>query len=361
MSGLPADGNDRRVQIDGLRALALIGVLFVHFWHKDPVTEHVRVSLFFAVSGFLITHILYSAKRRGGRIRILNFYVRRMLRLFPALFILVLVGAWFDMEGFRTSALWHAAQLSNIRFVLTESFEPWVAAHLWSLNILEQFYLLWPLVIILLPLSRILTFTIAAFAALVFVRVNGDHLGLDGWTLNLVLAGDPIYFGCFAYFLQLHEPTRQVLRSAYAVVASLIVLAAPYFLWTGFGASESYRILIQPALAVLIVGAYHGYRGPLGAALGSKVAQFLSKISYGMFIYHLALWWLVTQYFPELFERGPRTFAVMSAVTIMAATLSWYLVEQPLSRLKDRFPVRTSTQPAPAGPAPATLATAPLP
>jgi len=83
----------KRPQIDGLRALAMIGVLYVHYWNKAPVTEYVRVTLFFVISGFLITHILMNAKARGGHILVRNFYIRRALRLFPAL-IVCFAAAW---------------------------------------------------------------------------------------------------------------------------------------------------------------------------------------------------------------------------------------------------------------------------
>lgn len=331
----------RRAQIDGLRALAMIGVLYVHFWHRNSVTENVRVSLFFVVSGFLITHILYSAKERGGHIHIFNFYIRRMLRLFPALAVLVIVAFVFDMDGFRQSALWHIFQLTNIHYALAEDIKPWVAGHLWSLNVLEQFYLIWPIVILMLPLRRIYGLVIAIAVTMILLRNHGDLLGIHGWWRYMVLATDPVAVGAFFYLLQREPAIAQFIRSWSTLVISLLLLAAPYLLGHDFGATETYRILVQPALCVVVVGAFHGYRGPIGWALGSSAAQFISKISYSIYIYHLAIWWLVAQISPELFRQGPVTFLAMSALTGAVAIVSWYALEEPISRLKTRFPTAT--------------------
>jgi peptidoglycan/LPS O-acetylase OafA/YrhL len=329
----------RRAQIDGLRALAMVGVLYVHFNDSKPVTEDLRVSLFFVISGFIITHILYSTVERGGRINIWNFYIRRMLRLFPALLVVVLAAAALDADGFRQEALWHLMQMSNIRFALIEEVRPWVVGHLWSLNNLEQFYLVWPIVIVCLPLSRIYVVTIALFTATVLVHANSDHLGINGWWIFFVLNFDPIAMGVFAYLLQRHAPIAAVIRSYPALIASCLTIVSPFFLWPEFSASLTYRVMCEPALATIVVGAYWGYRGPLGWALGCGVSQYVSKISYGVFMYHLLLWWIIGQYSVQALDKGFVTFLWMSALTVAVASLSWYVLEQPISRLKHRFPV----------------------
>ncbi len=339
MSDTPLIG--RRVQIDGLRALAMIGVLYVHYWDKNPVTEHLRVSLFFVVSGFLITQILMSAKDRGGQIHIFNFYVRRMLRLFPALFVLVAVGVIFDIDGFRGLAIWPILQASNIYFAMTQNVTPWVTGHLWSLNVLEQFYLLWPIVILLLPIRRIYLLVLAIIGTMIFLRANANALGIDGWWTFFVVNADPIAAGALACLLMRVPAVASVMVSRLAVAVSALALAAPFFLWDGFGGSLSYRVMIQPALAVIICGAYVGYSGPIGWILGNKVAQFISKISYAVYIYHLMIWWLVAQWYPAIWTTGPMTFAILSSITLLAATLSWYVLEQPISLLKLHFPTAT--------------------
>ncbi len=316
----------------------MLGVLYVHYWNKNPTTEHLRVSLFFVVSGFLITQILMTAKDRGGHINIFNFYVRRMLRLFPALIVLVAFGVVFDMDGFRALAIWPMLQASNIYFAMTQNVTPWVTGHLWSLNVLEQFYLLWPIVILLLPIRRIYVLLLAIIGSMIFLRANANALGIDGWWTFFVINADPIAAGALACLLMRVPAVASVIVSRPALAAAVLALAAPFFLWDGLGGSLSYRVMIQPALAVIVCGAYVGYRGPIGWLLGNKVAEFISKISYAVYIYHLMIWWLVAQWFPALWDTGPMTFAILTAISLLAATLSWYVLEQPISRLKQHFP-----------------------
>ena len=362
-----AEGTTKRPQIDGLRALAMIGVLYVHFLDDTPVTEHVRVTLFLVISGFLITHILMTAKARGGHIVVRNFYIRRSLRLFPALMV-CFVAAWaLNADGFRASAAWHFLPTSNLYFALHKQMHPWVVGHLWSLNVLEQFYLAWPLVILLLSQRTLHVVVVLGLAALVFVHANPEPLGINGWWLFLVLSFDPILTGALAYLLQRHQPVREVITSPLALALAAAVLASPLALWHGFGNSETYRFFAQPAVAVVVVGAYQGYRGPIGWLLQSPPAQFLAMISYGVYVYHLMVWYSVVQVYPALFHKGPLTFAVIGALTIALATVSWYALEAPIGRLKDAFPVRRaaaktarSSTPAPA-PALADPAPAPLP
>ena len=330
----------KRPQIDGLRALAMVGVLYVHFWNDASVTEYVRVTLFFVISGFLITHILMTAKGRGGVIIVRNFYIRRSLRLLPALMVCCGVAWVFDADGFRRSALWHFLPASNIYFALHKQIHPWVMGHLWSLNVLEQFYLTWPLVVLRLSEKTLCVLVLFSLAALIFVRTNASHLGIDGWWLFMLLSFDPILTGALAYLLQRHQDVRRLILSRGTIVLACAVLVSPMFMWSGFGHSESYRIFSQPAMAVLVVGAYHGYRGPVGWLLQSPLAQFLAMISYGVYIYHLMVWYLVAQTYPVLFAKGPLTFGVVGGLTLAIATLSWYGLEAPLGRLKQAFPLR---------------------
>ena len=337
----------KRPQIDGLRALAMIGVLYVHFWNDMPVTEYVRVTLFLVISGFLITHILLTAKARGGHIVVRNFYIRRSLRLFPALMVCFATAWALNADGFRASAAWHFLPTSNLYFAISKQMHPWVVGDLWSLNVLEQFYLAWPLVILLLSEKTLHVVVVLGLAALVFVHANAGPLGIDGWWLFLVLSFDPILTGALAYLLQRHAPVRQVITSPLALALAVAVLVSPLLLWEGFGRSESYRVFAQPAVAVLVVGAYQGYRGPIGLLLQSPPAQFLAMISYGVYVYHLMVWYCVVQVYPAFFAKGPLTFAVISALTLALATVSWYTLEAPIGRLKSAFPVRKTEPKAP--------------
>ncbi len=339
----PVDGI--RPQLDGLRAVAMGGVLYVHYWNNTPVTEHLRVTLFLVISGFLITHILVSAKASGGELIARNFYLRRALRLFPALLVVFLIAFILDADGFRDSAGWHLPPTSNIYFAMNETMKPWVVAHLWSLNLLEQFYLIWPLVILFQSEKVLHVVVVLGIAGLAFVRANAAALGVDGWWLTFVFAFDPILVGALFYLVQRHKPVREVLTAPFSVVFAIFVIASPLLVsqvpaWQDFGHSISYRFFAQPALAVLVLGAYHGYRGPVGWVLQSPPARFLAQISYGVYVYHMIAWYVVGEFYPAIFEKGPQTFLVMSVITTGVATVSWHVIEAPIGRMKRHFPVR---------------------
>ena len=338
-------GEGIRPQLDGLRALAMVGVLYVHYWNNAPITEHVRVTLFLVISGFLITHILMTAKARGGALVVRNFYLRRALRLFPALLVTFAVAWSLDADGFRASAGWHLLSSSNLYFASHETMKPWVVAHLWSLNLLEQFYLIWPLVILFLSEKALHVVIVLGIAGLAFVRANSAALGLDGWWMTFVFAFDPILMGALACVLYRHAPVREVLTAPMTLFLSMLVLASPLLImqipaWENFGHTTSYRFFAQPALAVLVMGAFQGYNGPLGWLLQSPPARFVAQISSGVYIYHMLAWYVVGEFYPAIYAKGPFTFVVMTAVTVGVATVSWYLIEAPIGRLKRYFPVR---------------------
>ena len=329
---------NRRPQIDGLRAATMIGVLYIHFWHAGPMLENVRVSLFFVISGFLITHILYRAKKSGRVIIVKNFYVRRFLRLFPPIIVAVLVAYIFDMDGFRSSAFFHLFQMSNIYYSFAVTQHPWIMGHLWSLNVLEQFYLVIPILIFFNGDKRLYIIVVLLWISAVFMRVNAEHLGIVAWLVKIILPFDPIVAGIFTALLVQYQQVSALLKSRWVLISSIAIVLSPLVLWEGFGKSESYRLLVQPALCALVAGAFFGYGGILGRTLSGGLFRFLSKISYGVYIYHIPIWWLFGERNPAFYQAGPLTFVVLSTASVLAATVSWFAIEEPISRLKRYFP-----------------------
>ena len=146
-------GGPHSPQLDGLRAVAVAAVAYSH-WLPDwqfGLPFGAGVHLFFVLSGFLITRILLALRQAPDRgAAIARFYARRALRLFPA-FYLVLGLAWIaDVPLVRDTWAWHAAYLSNVRIA---SEAQWLGhvSHFWSLAVEEQFYLLWPWLLLATP------------------------------------------------------------------------------------------------------------------------------------------------------------------------------------------------------------------
>ena len=152
-------------QLDALRAIAVTMVLYSHFLAPNGSSfwGHIGVRLFFVLSGFLITRLLLEARaaaefEAGPALR--SFYIRRALRIFPPYFA-VLGFVWLtDLEQSSGSLVWHALYLSNFWYALRNEWTPWLLCHFWSLSIEEQFYIAWPLVVLLAPRRRVEAITI---------------------------------------------------------------------------------------------------------------------------------------------------------------------------------------------------------
>ncbi|MEI4488240.1 acyltransferase [Frigidibacter sp. MR17.14] len=331
-------------QLDGLRCIAMVGVLYVHYWNKTPVIENVRVALFFVVSGFLITAILLRARDRGLRSLVVarNFYIRRALRLLPALMIALGVAACFNMADIRASLPFHLLQMTDIYISLTAEpgqWKPWIVTHLWSLNVLERFYLLWPVVVLLLPMPAVVTVTVIAAILPPLVRMNLDALGLREM-FYVTFSWGPIAWGALLALLVRRAPqtATRTLTGPMPLLLALATLVLPWFVEQRIGVNEAYRLASNLALCLLVLGACKGYPGAAGRLLSSRAATWISSISYATYVYHMPIWWLAGAVWPQLYPPGPVPFLLLTPLCLTAATLTRVLVELPLERLRLRFP-----------------------
>ena len=333
-------------QLDTLRAFAMTGVLYVHFWNEDPALEGVRVGLFFVLSGYLITRMLVRAKGAGAWRNVRNFYARRLLRLQPALLVMLGGAVILNVDHVRATLLWHVFQLTNVLYLIERAWTPWITAHLWSLNVVEQFYAFWPLVVLFLPARAIW----AAAALMIIAGIaygmsdfaNSDPTGITR-DLFPVAGFDAIGIGAVVALIEWRRPeTLRPLAATWVGVAALCVLLSPLALGRNAWSSQAYEICSQLSLAAIVAGAAFGYQGALKRVLELPPLLYLGRISYGVYIYHLLLLDLAFRLVPDLsLEPGPSRFFTVSAATIVTASLSWHFLEAPIARLKRAFPVAT--------------------
>lgn len=342
-----------RPQLDALRCLAVSAVLVTHFFHLDELPAGgLGVELFFTISGFLITSLLLEARARAApqgpaaiRFAWRNFVIRRALRIFPAYYV-VIAGAAVLSEGAAATWAWHAAFLTNF----WQSFEGgWGArsvAHCWSLCVEEQFYLLWPMVVLLLPRR--------SFVPIVCLLMISGFEWNEGWALDRLAAlgvDTPSFYytlpprafptlGLGALLAWSHHrgvgfPDPRPLGSAAALVWLVLdgcgaLVALPSAL-VGFVSLASGGALLAAAV-----------RGRLGVAADVKAVRYVGRISYGIYLYHMPVLAVVSRAFDKLsldatLEDG--VVALVSAlVTLAVAALSWRFFEAPISRWKSRFP-----------------------
>ena len=326
------------------------------------------VGLFFVLSGFLITYLLLSEKQRRGDISTKDFYIRRILRIWPLYFIIVILGFfvfpnipifneplrsqyYFDADFFKRLPFF-LLFLPNLGFVFYRS--PYLCAQTWSVGVEEQFYAIWPwiirsknpiktffkLLIIFLTVLGILWFYIFKISDLSLETKSKIHDGLELFfsqfrILTMVIGG----IGAYLIF----EKKEQILKILFRkdvqiIIYSILIL----MLSTGFHVSgfnmEFYGIFF--CFFILNVS-----QNPDSLIyLEQKIIHYLGKISYGVYIYHPAvivlcinsIHYFLGKNLPSLtFNLLLYSSAVL--ITILVCELSFRFIETPLLKLKDRF------------------------
>jgi peptidoglycan/LPS O-acetylase OafA/YrhL len=337
--------------LDGIRAVAVLAVIAYHDNVQRVRGGFLGVDAFFVLSGFLITTLLVLEYRRDRGVALGAFWGRRARRLLPALLlVLVFVAVYtnhyvapWERASIRADGLASLFYVSNWRFILDEQsyFTLFSAAsplrHTWSLAIEEQFYLVWPLVA--LACLRIGKGSTKVLAAVTGIGVVASVLAMAA----TYRAGDPsrayygtdtrahiILIGALTAILLLtwrpSDRTRRVL-----MVLGAIALAVTLVGWTRLsdtdpvyyhGGSVFFALLV----AMVIVAVMNG--GPARAALAVRPLPWIGRLSYGLYLWHWPITvWLV----PSRVHVGPLQLNLLRlALTFVAATLSYYLIERPI-------------------------------
>lgn len=342
-----------RPQLDGLRALAVTAVVVHHL----SLIESVKLSfegvrLFFVLSGFLITGILLRCRDATdeGEHSILGtarqFYIRRFLRIFPLYYGTLAVLYLIEVEPwFRGEIGWHLAYLTNVLIV---SHDGWVGltSHFWSLAVEEQFYLLWPWIILLTPrrmIKFVLLCVVLAGPIFRFAMLVEDQ---SNFVIRLLLPSclDTLGMGALVAVM-MHEVPKKVPPTIRACgLIGLPLWLASLYIDRGrtplFGFSEI--VVIRDLGIALVYGwfvavASVGVPGIVGSVLQSRPLVWVGRISYGIYVFHVFAWRLTISYLPDSWGWwAPRI--VTLGLTLAIAALSWRVYEGPINRLKSRVP-----------------------
>lgn len=347
-------GNGRDQQLDGLRAVAVLMVLYAHLFATESAHwGHIGVRLFFVLSGFLITRLLLEARhaeRFEPAAALRSFYARRALRIFPIYFGMLGFVWLVNLEQSSGSMIWHALYLSNFWYALKNEWTPWLLCHTWSLSIEEQFYLIWPLVILLAPLQSIGRICIGAIAFSLAYRLCWPITGTPTLLRDLLppASMDALVAGAL---LAVHRTgtsawPRWIRLSWLPIAVAFLLLnwfrtvplppAQDWLRWIG--------LEILPVIPlVVIVGSFSaGSSGFLGRLMELRPLTALGRISYGVYLFHpIALSFSVKAqaWLPiNVSEQGPGRFLVAGALTLVFASISWLVLEKRLNALKRYFP-----------------------
>jgi len=335
-------------QLDGLRALAALAVVYSHWlpakYQLGLPWGSMGVQLFFVISGFLITGILLQCRSHGDPIHSLKaFYARRALRIFPLYYAVLLLTFILDVKGVREMALSHAAYLSNINMFLRGDWNGFTS-HFWTLAVEEQFYLVWPPILLLIPTRRILSMVWLIILIgvgsmfLLPILVPGNKLTHIFPTSNLAALGA-------GALLALARTGTVPTFAARCLWGTPIFLLVAFLRMLGFegAALRPLKDLSFIAFATWLVGmASRGFTGRFGTFLASPPLTYLGRISYGIYILHHLMTPAVGAMghwanIPWL-HHGLRMYLAKAALTFTAASLSWRFFESPLIGLKRHFP-----------------------
>ena len=375
-----AGGASHRTALDGLRALAIIGVMFVHAGAPGFRSGWIGVDLFFVLSGFLITTLLAMESSASGTIAYAPFMARRALRLMPAYFLYaafltLLIWCWPGSVRSDNGG-WDAAGLTAAIWTYTINFVPqggvWngqdLAVHLWSLAVEQQYYLVWPIVILALhsraAVLRWVAVALAVATTAAFVLApdslyKNDMLYTRGFSLVVASALALWVF---------HRPTlvRHVAFNRALDVVGVVLLAglavAPYALgWPESRMHEVFIPLLVPVFAFWIARFWTlGGGGWTRRLLQSRSLVYVGKISYGVYLYHeavrVAVWFTMKpwmEHWPPAVGFVVR-MVVYFVVSFALAAVSYEFFEKKFLRLAGRFrPARARSETPAPGTAPA--------
>lgn len=337
--------------LDGLRALAVIGVLAFH--DNRLSGGFLGVDLFFAVSGFLITTLLIDELQRTNTIDLIGFWGRRLRRLLPAVMVLLVVvvvffrlladtGQWIIARNDAPWAQFYVANWHQIysgagywdAFAAPSAFE-----HLWSLAIEEQFYVVWPLLVIVawrIGRTRTLgTLTgigiIASFIAMLTIYDGGDptrvYMGTDTRAFSLLC-------GAFVALPPIrHAITQgiQKFRRAASVLTAALIVAIGLMWFTVSGQSEWLfrggllaHSIASAVLAVLVASSSN----KLSVVFSWRPLAYIGRLSYALYLWHWPVFIFCTR--ERLDVDGLTLTAIRMAITLALSIASYYLIEQPI-------------------------------
>lgn len=350
----------RNDALDGLRLFAVAAVMAFHFGVPHAAAGFLGVDVFFVLSGYLITSLLLTQLERG-HIRVFDFWTRRMRRLIPALLVVIgVVVAWgavvapsVSRDGLRSDVTATLFYVANWHFISTSTYFANDGAasplqHMWSLAIEEQFYLVWPLLllatglIVRQPRRRVIAIGAIAGAGIAASAIRLGFLWTSAGQDRAYLGTDSRIFeplaGALLAVLMTSGSLRALITRAHwrllalggiGLVWALATLGGPA------GATRGYAhggAVIVAASAVAVIAAIATRGSTVTRALALPAVAYLGRLSYAMYLWHWPLqvwtarygWWDLSRL--SMLARA----SVLTVLTVALAALSYHLVEAPI-------------------------------
>jgi peptidoglycan/LPS O-acetylase OafA/YrhL len=360
--------------LDGLRFIAFFAVfvhhsLIVKCFSADPASEVSKfvmaqklngalgVNLFFVLSGFLITYLLISEKTFFQKVHVPGFYMRRILRIWPLYFVMVLAGFIIfplvkkmlgDVPAETHTAGWYMLFVSNFEMIRKGFADSSLLNVLWSVGVEEQFYLLWPLVLALVP-GRHLAKVFAAMllCTLVFRVVNAVDAAVLYYH-SLAVFGDMVIGGLLAWLAFYHPPfvrglaamPRRAIALIYAAGILLILFNYKIFTTPGFRVAERY---VYALFFAFVIAEQNFATHSICKISGSRFLSKWGNYTYGLYCLH-TIGLLAAHIVSEKILKISNSWLIMGAdctlglgLSMLMAYISYRFFESPFLKLKNRF------------------------
>jgi peptidoglycan/LPS O-acetylase OafA/YrhL len=354
-----------RIHLPGLNGIRAFAALVVVIHHTGfslpryglPIREGIDlagygVTIFFALSGFLITYLLLVEKKVFSSINIKQFYIRRILRIWPLYYLyfgLFILTSFIEPVVLQNKYLIFTALFSaNVPFIL--GIPMGSIAHFWSLGVEEQFYAFWPWVarkaksLLRWVIAFIIIFVAAKIAMWIVFKMTGNvipYMILDVTRFDCMAIGA---YGAIQFHRNQDSASSVFLKMMFHPLAQLIAWASILLLaFNMLPIPSVVKDEFVSAIAVVIILNVAGNERSM-IKLRGRILNFLGKISYGIYVYHMLIIFLLPVFFgsivSEIANENLRTgfvYSVVPALTILVAFISYEYYEKPFLKLKGRF------------------------
>ena len=348
-------------QLDGLRFFAVLMVMIAHWlqwqWSQPALTGFPfvhGVTLFFVLSGFLITKILLTHRDpyidSGLSLTPLfkSFYIRRFLRIFPIYYLLIFILFAADYKNTREVFPWLVTYTVNIYQGIENTYIG-DFNHFWSLAVEEQFYLFWPLLVLLIPRRNTLKVILITIGVALLTRVY-LYMYNDNWMANAYFTIPCMHAlgtGALLAWMVTYKPgvVRKLSNPLWLYIAGgiyLIFLALQVQYKAGWYKETLDEFFFALVAALVILRAYgNGFKWLAGRILENPFIVYSGKITYGMYVYHLfipQLYYFIAPRIGLSISNKYTLFIAFYMLTFVVAHFSWKIIESPINSLKSRAP-----------------------
>jgi peptidoglycan/LPS O-acetylase OafA/YrhL len=348
--------------LDGVRAIAALMVVFFHFFREiEPNSNFLKilskiavfgqtgVTLFFVLSGFLITRILFNTKDTSGYFK--NFYLRRALRIFPLYYLFLIIYYYLlpIIVGLTTPSfsqqIFYYIYLQN--FASTFNWDAVGPNHLWSLAVEEHFYLFWPFIVYFFSPKNLTKIIVGIIVGALFLRIYmlNDGYGVFYFTFTRF---DSLAIGALLAILEMKNYFKNE-NAKYFLILLFLIFVPTILMWTYFAGEGNFYIQTFKYLFISLV--YFSIIGfllsikenhAINGVLKTRLFSYTGKISYGLYVYHPIAYSICITFIH--LDNIMLNFVAGLIMTYLMASVSFYLFESPFLRLKKYFDYNKNQQ-----------------